>query len=186
MCYGIWGLDNGETKPYQHPAENNYTVKKESHILEPGSILIWHPRDDKRFMHSLEFPPEMLKYKTKTFCRLSYVWIRAHDHGTYYTSGQNDGHAVTNETIVQDLNNIKNAETSPSWDANQTVENIRDGNLTVDSALGPSVLLSSVLEQHLSHTMMKKVKKRRKQKKQMLMRMKIEKLRLKHLNQKMW
>jgi hypothetical protein len=40
MCYNIWGLDNGETNPYQHPEEKNYSVKNESHILEPGSVLI--------------------------------------------------------------------------------------------------------------------------------------------------
>jgi hypothetical protein len=157
MCHGIWGLEKGETNPYEHAAGKNYTVKKERYVLEPGSVLIWHPRHDERFMHSLEFLSEVLRHNTKTFCRLSYAWIWAHEHGTYFTSGPNDGYAVPDETIVQDLNKIKNAETSPSWDYNMTVLNASDEHLAVES-----VRNHLFPEHQVIRTITKKVQKKRK------------------------
>jgi hypothetical protein len=75
MRYDIWGLEKEDSmNPYEFKAEKNYTNNIESHLLESGSIRSWHPRDDKRYMHSLDFPPEVTKHKTKTFCRFSYVW----------------------------------------------------------------------------------------------------------------
>jgi hypothetical protein len=67
MSYDIWGLEKEDQHPYAFSAENNYTVKKESHILEPVSVLIWLPRDDERYMKSLDFPPTVVKQKTQTF-----------------------------------------------------------------------------------------------------------------------
>jgi hypothetical protein len=144
LCYDVWGLEKEEANPYEYVAENHYTVKKETHVLEAGSVLIWHPHDDERFMNSLEFPPEVLIHKTKKFCRLSYVWRWAHDHGTHFTSGPNDGYAVPDETSVQDLNKIKNAETSSSWYQHLTVENVRDGHLSVGIVQEPYIARAAV------------------------------------------
>jgi hypothetical protein len=59
MGYAIWGLDKEDMNPYEYTAEKNYTNNIESHLLDYGSILIWHPSDDERYMHSLDFPPEV-------------------------------------------------------------------------------------------------------------------------------
>jgi hypothetical protein len=90
MSYGIWGLEKEDNNPYEFPVEKIYTFKRESHLLESWSVLLWHPRDDERYMHSLDFPPQVTKHKTQTCCRLSYVWRWAHGHDTYCILGDND------------------------------------------------------------------------------------------------
>jgi hypothetical protein len=77
MRYDIRGLEKEGMNPYNYTAEKNYNKNIDSHLLDSGSILMWHTRDDKRYMHSLDFPSEVTKHKTTTFCRLSYVWIWA-------------------------------------------------------------------------------------------------------------
>jgi hypothetical protein len=65
MRYDICGLDKEDMNPYEYTAGKNYTNNIKSRLLDSGSILIWHPRVDERYMHSLEFPPEVTKQKTK-------------------------------------------------------------------------------------------------------------------------
>jgi hypothetical protein len=110
MHYAIWGLDKEDMNPYECAAEKNYTNNIESHLLDSGSILIWHPRDDERYMHSLEFPPEVTKHKTKTFCRLPYVWRWVHGNGTYHISGNNDVNLVPDDALLH-----------TRWDENLTM-----------------------------------------------------------------
>jgi hypothetical protein len=47
MSFVVWGLEKRDTNHYASSAEKKYIVKRESHILEPGSVLIRHPHDDE-------------------------------------------------------------------------------------------------------------------------------------------
>jgi hypothetical protein len=83
-------------------------------------------------VHSLDVPPRVMKHKTQTFFRLSYVWRLAQVQGTYYISGGNDGSLVPDNIILQ-----------TGWDENLTMESVRDENVRLESANKPSVAKSA-------------------------------------------
>jgi hypothetical protein len=104
MQFHIWAPENKkkeEVSAYEFQAENHYTKEVGMHVLEPKSLSIWHPGDDKRYMHSLDFPPELPKNNKITYCRLSYIWRWSHNQGTYFTSGPNDGNAILYFKVIQ-------------------------------------------------------------------------------------
>jgi hypothetical protein len=149
MQYHTWDPENEnkeEFSAYELPAEKHYTKNMGMHLLEQKSLLIWHPCDDERYMHSLDFPPELLKDTTQSYCRLSYVWRWTQHHEIYFTSGPNYGSAIPYSNVMQDWNGMCPHKYSGWVDHNLDLD---------DDTETPSSLKDLLGQEFTNQTMMK-------------------------------